>query len=157
MRGAWAAFAKDPYNGSSSYGWPKYSAQQSTLIRLAYRNQTGPNSGVGEEFDGKCRAFSAADGSATASSTSATRDPSSLSTSPVPEVALTSTSVVYTTPSAPAIATSSAASNYASRPRPCLDMTFVLTGLVLLLVLCMNLIQGAFFLVLLRFLWLRSV
>jgi hypothetical protein len=37
MRGAWAAFAKDPIKGLPSYdGWPNYNPNGTTLIRLAY-------------------------------------------------------------------------------------------------------------------------
>jgi cholinesterase len=43
MRGAWAAFAKDPKNGLQCYegGWPKYNAEEKTLIRLAYNDTVG--------------------------------------------------------------------------------------------------------------------
>ncbi|KAH8200712.1 hypothetical protein TruAng_005101 [Truncatella angustata] len=49
IRGAWAAFAKDPEKGLLSYGdgWPQYSADGQTLIKLAYNNQTGPNLDTG--------------------------------------------------------------------------------------------------------------
>lgn len=67
FRGAWAAFAKDPYNGLTSYGWPQYSANESTLVRLAYDNQTGPNLAVGDEYDSGCQAVASA---TTTSSTS---------------------------------------------------------------------------------------
>jgi len=45
MRGAWAAFAKDPAKGLSTYGdgWPVYDPSKDTLIRLAYNNVTGTN------------------------------------------------------------------------------------------------------------------
>ena len=162
MRGAWAAFARDPFNGLTSYGWPEYSAKEPSLVRLAYRNQTGPNVGIGEEYDGGCRALSAAvaDPSA-ASSTSMESAPSSALSLSTPEItsifaSVVSTSVVYITPS-PGITTSTAAVNYASHPRNRPDITLVWIGLVLLMVLCMNLIQGAFFLVLARFLWLQFV
>ncbi|KIM99541.1 hypothetical protein OIDMADRAFT_91883, partial [Oidiodendron maius Zn] len=45
IRGAWAAFAKDPVNGLTSYqdGWPMYDPSGETLIRLGFNNQTGTN------------------------------------------------------------------------------------------------------------------
>ncbi|KAI0125069.1 carboxylesterase [Xylariales sp. AK1849] len=40
MRGAWAAFAKDPVRGLHSYdGWTNYRRNGTTLIRLAYGNK----------------------------------------------------------------------------------------------------------------------
>jgi hypothetical protein len=54
LRGAWVVFAKDPLNGLVSYGWPRYSTSESTLVRLAYNNQTGPNLAIGNEYDTKC-------------------------------------------------------------------------------------------------------
>ena len=43
MRGAWTAFAKDPKTGLQDYGegWPKYNAEEKTLIRLAYNDTVG--------------------------------------------------------------------------------------------------------------------
>lgn len=39
MRGAWAAFAKDPIQGLHNYdGWANYKHGGKTLIRLAYGN-----------------------------------------------------------------------------------------------------------------------
>lgn len=54
MRGAWAAFAKDPVNGLTAYGWPLYNASAPTLIRLAYNNQTGTNAALPSLYDAAC-------------------------------------------------------------------------------------------------------
>lgn len=56
MRGAWAAFAKDPAHGLAFYdgGWPKYTPQSSSLIRLAFDNKTGTNLGLNEIYDASC-------------------------------------------------------------------------------------------------------
>lgn len=54
MRGAWAAFAKDPVNGLTNYGWPTYNTSQDTLIRLAYDNVTGPNLINPYRYDADC-------------------------------------------------------------------------------------------------------
>ena len=54
FRGAWAAFAKDPVNGLTKYGWPQYSPNTSSLIRIAYNNQTGPNLVTGNTYDIDC-------------------------------------------------------------------------------------------------------
>ena len=60
FRGAWAAFAKDPANGLSTYGggngtgWPTYVPGQNTLVRLAYQNLTGPNLAPSEMYDTNC-------------------------------------------------------------------------------------------------------
>ncbi|KAF4614294.1 hypothetical protein G7Y89_g15443 [Cudoniella acicularis] len=54
MRGAWAAFAKDPVNGLTTYGWPSYSASNDSLIRLAYNNLTGTNAVNPSVYDANC-------------------------------------------------------------------------------------------------------
>ncbi|KAK3614610.1 hypothetical protein LTR56_027140 [Elasticomyces elasticus] len=38
IQGAWAAFARDPANGLTYYGWPQYNRSADTLILLAYNN-----------------------------------------------------------------------------------------------------------------------
>jgi cholinesterase len=89
IRGAWAAFAKDPVNGLNSYqgGWPKYNPTGNTLIRLAYNNVTGTNLAMPILYDGSCPTKFAYNGtsnitaSPTASSTGAATSSSSSSTS----------------------------------------------------------------------------
>jgi len=54
MRAAWATFAKDPVNGLSNYGWPKYDPSMDTLVRLAYDNITGPNLINPRRYDADC-------------------------------------------------------------------------------------------------------
>lgn len=56
MRGAWAAFAKDPANGLKNYqgGWPTYDPAGNTLIRLAYNNVTGTNLAMPNVYDSAC-------------------------------------------------------------------------------------------------------
>lgn len=69
MRGAWAAFAKDPAQGLVSYGggWPTYSADGNTLIRLAFNNESGTNLDAGNAYDGSCSADSSTGRSLSAS------------------------------------------------------------------------------------------
>ncbi|TGO19617.1 hypothetical protein BTUL_0003g00710 [Botrytis tulipae] len=87
MRGAWAAFAKNPENGLTNYGWPKYDAAEDTLIRLAYNNQTGTNAASPSLYDANCPTtpvFSMSVDNATSTSTgnsSLGSAPSSVSTS----------------------------------------------------------------------------
>ncbi|KIL93745.1 hypothetical protein FAVG1_02306 [Fusarium avenaceum] len=56
LRGAWAAFAKDPKEGLLSYeeGWPKYLSTGETFVRLAFDNQSGRNLAQGNTYDRAC-------------------------------------------------------------------------------------------------------
>jgi cholinesterase len=54
MRGAWAAFAKDPTSGLTTYGWPTYDTSQDTLVRLALNNVTGANLINPYKYDADC-------------------------------------------------------------------------------------------------------
>lgn len=58
LRGAWAAFAKDPVSGLKSYGggWPEYVPGKETLIRLAFENKTGINVASNTQYDATCNA-----------------------------------------------------------------------------------------------------
>lgn len=71
MRGAWAAFAKDPANGLSNYqgGWPKYSPSGNTLVRLAYNNITGTNLGMAADYEATCKTTFAFNGTTSGNST----------------------------------------------------------------------------------------
>jgi hypothetical protein len=59
LRGAWAAFAKDSINGLNEYegGWPQYSTNGDSLIRLAYNNITGTNLIAGNYYDDGCPTY----------------------------------------------------------------------------------------------------
>ncbi|KAF7904343.1 hypothetical protein EAF00_001677 [Botryotinia globosa] len=81
MRGAWAAFAKNPENGLTNYGWPKYDAAEDTLIRLAYDNQTSTNAASPALYDANCPTtpvFSMSVDNATSTSTGNSTSSSSL-------------------------------------------------------------------------------
>lgn len=57
MRGAWAAFAKDPAEGLNNYdGWLNYNPSGNTLIRLPYGNnsQAGFTIGPSQQYDWFC-------------------------------------------------------------------------------------------------------
>ncbi|KAI1867813.1 uncharacterized protein JN550_006954 [Neoarthrinium moseri] len=56
IRGAWVAFAKDSVNGLRTYGsgWPQYSTNGDTLVRLAFNNVTGTNLVAGNTYDIEC-------------------------------------------------------------------------------------------------------
>ncbi|KAF7955202.1 uncharacterized protein EAE97_000461 [Botrytis byssoidea] len=85
MRGAWAAFAKNPENGLTNYGWPKYDAAEDTLIRLAYNNQTGTNAASPSLYDANCPTtpiFTMSIDNATSTSTGNSTSSSSLGSVP---------------------------------------------------------------------------
>lgn len=75
LRGAWAAFAKNPANALPAYGtgWPGYSPNNVSLARLAYQSMSGANLIMGDNFDGACgstfpvRAINASTANATSS------------------------------------------------------------------------------------------
>lgn len=57
IRGAWSKFAKDPQNGLTEFGWPKYDPTQDTLVRIAYNNSDGPNLINPYRYDADCPFF----------------------------------------------------------------------------------------------------
>ncbi|KAK9779700.1 putative Carboxylesterase [Seiridium cardinale] len=59
LRGAWAAFAKNPASGLGDYGvgWPQYSTNEDSLVRLAYNNITGTNLITGSYYDDGCPSY----------------------------------------------------------------------------------------------------
>ncbi|WYZ36261.1 hypothetical protein EsH8_XII_000011 [Colletotrichum jinshuiense] len=60
IRGAWAAFAKNPYAGLSQFNgnetWPSYQVDGSNVNRLGFENQTRTNLGPAAAFDANCAA-----------------------------------------------------------------------------------------------------
>lgn len=90
IRGAWAAFAKDPVSGLKTYqdGWPEYDPTGDTLIRLAFNNMTGTNLAPGLMYDGACTQTLAFNGtsnsSASGSATGTGSAPGSTGTSTAP-------------------------------------------------------------------------
>ena len=58
VQGAWAAFARDPANGLKAYGWPTYSPNTASLVRLGNStlNATGMVLGNSSDFDTNCGA-----------------------------------------------------------------------------------------------------
>jgi cholinesterase len=67
LRGAWAAFAKDPKEGLKGYGggWPLYEPGKETLVRLGYQNKTGTNLGDINLYDGQCNSTFEVNGTGT--------------------------------------------------------------------------------------------
>jgi hypothetical protein len=56
LRGAWAAFAKDPVTGlgKGNYSWPYYAPGNDTLVRLAYGGLSGSNLAGATSYDVGC-------------------------------------------------------------------------------------------------------
>jgi carboxylesterase type B len=57
MMQAWAAFAKDPQNGLTKIGWPKYNPLDRTLILLGEGNGPGATLASPAEYDNFCNEY----------------------------------------------------------------------------------------------------
>ncbi|SZF00863.1 unnamed protein product [Blumeria hordei] len=57
IRGAWSAFAKDPSDGLTKYGWPKYDPTQDTLVRIGRKDIPGPSLINPYRYDADCPFF----------------------------------------------------------------------------------------------------
>lgn len=54
---AWATFAKDPDDGLTKLGWPKYDPAGETLIRLGYQNSGKMSLAPALAYDENCKAM----------------------------------------------------------------------------------------------------
>ncbi|KAE8211713.1 hypothetical protein CF327_g4550 [Tilletia walkeri] len=54
MQGAWAAFARNPQSGLTTYGWPKYSAFSKSLARIGLNNSATTSYSVPDPVDLGC-------------------------------------------------------------------------------------------------------
>ena len=55
MQGAWVAFARDPQNGLTNFGWPRYNPNTNSLAILgSSSNQTGVTFSSGSAYDSGC-------------------------------------------------------------------------------------------------------
>lgn len=57
IRGVWAAFAKDPYQGLDSYSWPRFDPMKETLARLGFMNSTRLSLTSPASYDAPCGAI----------------------------------------------------------------------------------------------------
>jgi cholinesterase len=54
MQNAWLAFAKDPVNGLSEFGWPQFELGKKTLVRLGFENSPEPDFVRPKAYSGNC-------------------------------------------------------------------------------------------------------
>ena len=54
MQGGWSAFARNPDNGLTEYGWPLYQSDSATLIQLGFNNGSMAVFANSSQFDGQC-------------------------------------------------------------------------------------------------------
>lgn len=55
VQDAWVTFARDPQQGLTNFGWPKYNPNTASLVQIGNSaNQTGVIFAQGNSFDGGC-------------------------------------------------------------------------------------------------------